>query len=205
MSVSTARLPAAQRRLALIEAALHVFSQGSYSRATTAEIARAAGVSEPILYRHFPSKRALYLACLDETWIRLRLVFAERLAELGDAEGPVALRSTVKSLRAHGVLPPNLWVQALTEAGHDAVIRRHLRAHMTEVHSFVADVVRRAQAAGGVPADRDPEAEAWIFIGVGLLASVADRLGGLVDADCFAAIGASRMRWLMNRPPEPSA
>ena len=41
---------------------------GSYSGATTAEIAREAGVSEPILYRHFGSKRDLYLACLDEAW-----------------------------------------------------------------------------------------------------------------------------------------
>ena len=42
-----------------------VFSTGSYSGATTAEIAREAGVSEPILYRHFASKRELYFACLD--------------------------------------------------------------------------------------------------------------------------------------------
>ena len=45
-----------------------VFSTGSYSGATTAEIAREAGVSEPILYRHFASKRELYFACLDEAW-----------------------------------------------------------------------------------------------------------------------------------------
>jgi AcrR family transcriptional regulator len=54
------RLPAAKRRLALIETALKVFSDGSYRGTTTAEIARAAGVSEPILYRHIASKRDLY-------------------------------------------------------------------------------------------------------------------------------------------------
>ena len=56
------RLPAAERRQSLLEAALPIFAAGSYRGVTTAEIARAAGVSEPVLYRHFPSKRALYLA-----------------------------------------------------------------------------------------------------------------------------------------------
>ena len=64
------RLPAAERRLAIIQTALRVFTEGSYRGTTTAEIARAAGVSEPILYRHFASKRDLYLAALDYVWAR---------------------------------------------------------------------------------------------------------------------------------------
>ena len=43
-------------------AALEVFGSGSYAGSTTAEIARAACVSEPIIYRHFPSKRELWFA-----------------------------------------------------------------------------------------------------------------------------------------------
>ena len=42
-----------------------------------------------------------------------------------------------------------------------------------------------------MPADRDPRAEAWIFIGVGLLIAVSGRLGGLPDGD-LARIRASR-------------
>ena len=49
-----------------------VFATGSYSGATTAEIAREAGISEPILYRHFASKRELYFACLEDAWGSLR-------------------------------------------------------------------------------------------------------------------------------------
>ena len=50
----TARLPAAEeRRAALLETACRLFSEGSYRGTTTAEIARAAGVTEPVLYRHF--------------------------------------------------------------------------------------------------------------------------------------------------------
>ncbi|HKY12985.1 MAG TPA: TetR family transcriptional regulator C-terminal domain-containing protein, partial [Gaiellaceae bacterium] len=92
----------------------------------------------------------------------------------------------------------NLWVQALTEASDDPEIRRFIRRHMREVHDFVADVIRRAQKAGGVVPDRDPEAEAWIFISIGLLGTVSKRLGGLADDD-FPKIFASRRLWMTGR------
>jgi Bacterial regulatory proteins, tetR family len=57
VAVAPTRLPAAERRHHLVETAIRVFSEGSYPGTTTAEIAKAAGVSEPILYRHFASKR----------------------------------------------------------------------------------------------------------------------------------------------------
>jgi hypothetical protein len=91
---------------------------------------------------------------------------------------------------------PNLWLQGLTEAGEDPVVRRAIRRHMREVHDFVAAELRRGQAAGSVPADRDADAEAWVFIGGGLLRSVADRLGGVLTASDLEAISRERMRWL---------
>ena len=72
MSAQRVRLPAEARRAALVDAGLRAFAEGSYAGATTAEIAREAGVSEPILYRHFAGKRELYFACLEEAWARLR-------------------------------------------------------------------------------------------------------------------------------------
>ena len=59
------RLPAAERRRAIVRAALRVFSSTSFAGATTAEIAREAGVSEPVLYRHFADKAELYLAVAE--------------------------------------------------------------------------------------------------------------------------------------------
>jgi AcrR family transcriptional regulator len=190
------RLPAAERRQELIEAGLRVFLSGSYSGATTAEIAREAGVSEPILYRHFGSKRDLYFACLDEAWARMRVTFELKLSELGDPKTVQAMADTVRACRASRVLPQLLWIQALTEAGEDPEIRRYLRRHLRDVHDFVADVVRRGQAVGAVPADRDANAEAWIFIGTGLLISVGERLGGLLGLQDFEAVAFQRRRWL---------
>jgi AcrR family transcriptional regulator len=189
-----ARLAAPERRQAIIDAAVRVFSEGSYARATTAQIAREAGISEPILYRHFPSKRDLYFACLDEAWTGLR----DSLLEQMDQHGPIeAWRqlgpSTMKRLKA---VVPNLWMQAITEAGADPEIRRFVRRHMREVHDFFQEALRRIQDAGGIPADRDPNAEAWVFLGGSLLASFADRLGGLLSEEDFQAIKTQRWRWL---------
>jgi len=191
---SGVRLPAAERRRTLVDAALRVFSEGSYAGATTADIARAAGVSEPILYRHFASKRELYVACLDEAWTRIRRSIESQLEELGAER--VWRSISPASLREMKFLLPSLWMQAITEAGEDDEIRRHVRGHMREVHDFFADLVRAAQRAGAIHPDRDADVEAWIFVAGTLLVSMADRLGGPLTRDDFAAIVAQRHRWL---------
>jgi TetR/AcrR family transcriptional regulator, transcriptional repressor of aconitase len=55
------RLSAKQRKAAIVQAALPLFARKGYAETTTKDLARAAGVSEPLLYRHFPSKEALYV------------------------------------------------------------------------------------------------------------------------------------------------
>ena len=191
--VST-RLPAAERRQALLEAALRVFSEGSYAGATTAQIAREAGVSEPILYRHFASKRELYFACLGEAWTRIREKLEAEIDRRGAAEGWQSIGPT--TMREMKVLLPGLWMQAITEAGEDAEIRRFVRAHMREVHDFFAEVLRQVQAEGGIHESRNPNAEAWVFVAGSLLVAVADRLGGLLGPDDFEQIKTERVRWL---------
>jgi AcrR family transcriptional regulator len=59
------RLSGAERRAAVVETACRIFAKSSYHGSTTAQIARETGVTEPVLYRHFASKRALYLAALE--------------------------------------------------------------------------------------------------------------------------------------------
>ena len=74
-------ISAEARRQAVLDTACRVFSRSSYRGATTAEIAREAGISEPILYRHFGSKRDLYLACLDEAWGTFRAEATKAMAD----------------------------------------------------------------------------------------------------------------------------
>ena len=196
------RLPAVERRAAIVSAALQVFGSGSYSGSTTAEIARAAGVSEPIIYRHFPSKKYLWFACLDEAWRELRTSIELRAASVARS-GVLADIDTEKRSPWSNPLLPNLWVQGVTEAGEDEEIQRHVRSHVREVHDFVAEMMRGYKAAGAMPADRDPAAEAWIFLAGGLLRSFADRLGGVLGTAEFTAIGRERRRWLSGSTETP--
>jgi TetR/AcrR family transcriptional regulator len=197
--LTATRLPAEERRAAVLKTACNTFSRGSYRGTTTAEIAREAGVTEPILYRHFESKRDLYLACLEETWAGVRTMWEEVVAAEADPGLWVAAmgRSFIESEVARPVIS-NLWVQALAEASEDEVIRAYMKKHMREVHAYVASVGRRAQAAGAIDAERDIEAEAWIFISLGLL-SMADRVLDGVMLDKWPAIRAARLRWLTGR------
>jgi AcrR family transcriptional regulator len=196
MSATRPRLSALERRAAVLECACQIFSKVSYQGATTAEIARTAGVTEPVLYRHFASKRELYLACLTEAWIECREMWEAAIAEEGDPALWVSAmgRSYLAAKDKRGYVA-TLWVQALTEASEDPEIRRYIKRHMREVHGFVADVIRRAQQTGGILRDRDPDAEAWIFIALGLLGTVNKRLGGPVEED-FPKIFAARRAWM---------
>ena len=193
----SSRLPGPERRQAVVDTACRVFAKNSYHGSTTAQIARETGVTEPVLYRHFASKRELYLACLDAVWERVQLLWDKALE--GETDPTNWLRSIGKAyLEERGagrIVLVDLWIQALTEAADDPEIRRALRAQLREVHNFVADVIRRAQAAGGIVSDRDPDAEAWIFLSLGLLSTIDRRLGNLVG-DEFDDIVASRRAWM---------
>lgn len=59
------RMRAPERREQLIEVARKVFGRRGYHTVTMDDVAREAGVTKPILYDHFPSKRDLYLALLE--------------------------------------------------------------------------------------------------------------------------------------------
>jgi AcrR family transcriptional regulator len=195
--VKSNRLTGPERRAAVVETACRVFSKRSYHGSTTAEIARATGVTEPVLYRHFASKRELYLACLDAVWEQVRALWEQALEAEEDPGNWVKAigKAYLEARAAARVVLVDLWIQALTEAADDPEIRRALREQVREVHHFVADVIRRGQEAGGIIAERDADAEAWIFISLGLLTTIDRRLGGLVG-DQFDDIISSRRAWM---------
>ena len=199
------RLPAAERRRALVDTALRGFAEGSYRGTTTAEIAREAGVSEPILYRHFASKRDLYLACIEESWHGLRTMWDEAIGEAASSrEFLPAMSGCYLSLRDAKHRVAELWMQATVEAADDPEVRKFLRRQLREVRDYVAEVIRRCQADGTVLEARDPEAEAWIFVAGGLLGTMGRRLGGLLGEDDFARIRSSRKEWMTGKSPDES-
>ncbi|HTZ09913.1 MAG TPA: TetR/AcrR family transcriptional regulator [Acidimicrobiales bacterium] len=64
-SATAKRLPADRRRSQLLDVALTQFARRGFNATTMDDIAEAAGVTKPLLYQHFASKRALYLELVD--------------------------------------------------------------------------------------------------------------------------------------------
>ena len=83
------RLTAAARREQLLDVALEVFSRNGFHATSMNEVAEAAGVTKPVLYQHFASKRELYLALLQEEGARLLNAISKATASAGSPRAQV--------------------------------------------------------------------------------------------------------------------
>jgi AcrR family transcriptional regulator len=83
------RLPAAERRDLIELAAARLFAQRGFTGTTVDQIVAAAGVSKPMLYRHFTSKRDLHVRLLER---RRDELAAAPIASLLDTDGPLDAR-----------------------------------------------------------------------------------------------------------------
>ncbi len=79
------RLPAGERRQQLFAVALELFADRGYRATTMDDVAEAAGVTKPLVYQHFSSKRALYLELVESVSAELLGAIAEAAAR---ADGP---------------------------------------------------------------------------------------------------------------------
>jgi AcrR family transcriptional regulator len=78
------RLSATARREQLIDVAVSVFARHGYHSTSMNDVAEAAGVTKPVLYQHFASKRDLYLALLEAVGHRLLTRIAKATSEAPD-------------------------------------------------------------------------------------------------------------------------
>src|ERR1700733_10340881 len=85
LQAASRRLTAEQRRHQLFAVALGLFAQRGYRATTMDDIAEAAGVTKPLLYQHFSSKRSLYLELVDSIAKDLLLAISKAVA---GADGP---------------------------------------------------------------------------------------------------------------------
>lgn len=79
------RMPAAQRRSQLLDTAVAVFAENGFHATSMNDVAEAAGVTKPVLYQHFGSKRDLFVEVLTEVGDELRETIAKATS---DAAGP---------------------------------------------------------------------------------------------------------------------
>ena len=171
------RLPAEERRRQILDAAVDVFARLGFASAGTADIARAAGIGEPTIYRYFPSKREVYIAAIR----RASDEIFEHWQRIAD-EAPDALTALqqlgiwyFQRLQDHPELLM-LRSRSISEAP-DEGITAVVREEYLRVVRFVQDAFRRAQSEGLISAEEDVATMAWMFMAVGSLLDQSIVLG----------------------------
>lgn len=158
------RLPAAKRKRAILEAAARLFARGGSEGMTTAALARAAGVAQPILYRHFPSKERLTDALIEDV---LRRILGGLRAAAASSSGPVEalerLCASYPELMRRLDVESRVIARALAERPTGA-IRGALRRHYEAYEELLAGLIGQAQRRGAFRRDVPARTAAWHFI-----------------------------------------
>jgi TetR/AcrR family transcriptional regulator len=144
-------MSATDRRQQLLETALDFFSRKGFEGSTTKEIAAAAGVTEAIIFRHFPSKQALYKAVLDyaahasnlEPWLAETKACMERNDDTGLLRS--IANNILKSYRADPRFERVVLFAALE--GHEAGLSHHHQLSIP-IFELLRDYIVRRQRQG---------------------------------------------------------
>lgn len=170
------RLPASKRREQLLDCAAELFAKMGYARATTAQLAKAAGVTEPIIYRHFDSKRDLFVALIERTGRQSIEEWEQRLADASDpAERLRRLMGENPMVSDRGRFAYRVILQAISDVD-DPVIHDALRTHIKSLHAFLVEEIDAAQKDHKVTQKFSAEIIAWLLVHLGLGYGVLDAM-----------------------------
>ncbi len=161
----TTRMKAADRRLQLLETAARCFAEHGYRGTTTAMLAKEAGISEPILYRHFANKQDLFIALIESVGDE---VLRDWRAAIRKIASPLEQLRTIVYRNPATADPAKqplyrIIFHASTEFT-EPQIQQAIREHYEHYLRFLAGIVTRAQAVGEVRGDIDPPVLAWQVI-----------------------------------------
>jgi len=133
------RLSAAARRRAILDAGMRVFAERGYERASMREIARVAGITTPVIYDHFSSKRELQISLLEEQEAELR---AYQGRERGLEPGPDLAHALIDDFFSWVEAHPYAWRMLFHDTPADpevlAVQRQLQERSIAQIASFVA-------------------------------------------------------------------
>jgi AcrR family transcriptional regulator len=143
------RIPAAERRALILREAGRLFARDGYAATRLDDVAAAAHVTKPIVYRHFESKKALYLALLDKHEADLPK-FLE-----GRAEVEEILDHWLDYVRENS----HAWVMLFRDSSGDDEIRERRGGVSLRAREVLAGFIA-GRAGSGIPADQvQPTAE----------------------------------------------
>src|SRR3990170_7401599 len=199
------RLPAQHRKRQILESARQVFANQSYSKVGTADVAKAAGVSEPALYRYFSGKKELFLATLSSTAPKLLEIWQSIASDVDD---PLETLWSIgvhyyDHLQSHSG-NMKLQFQALSEAD-DPEIRQALRENFAEFVRFVSETLDEGKRRGIIRRDIDSRLLAWQFLGIGLTLDLMHMLGFSAELDRSKVEQWGRLYQEMLRAPKTRA
>jgi AcrR family transcriptional regulator len=183
-SESTRRMPRAQRREQILEAATRAFARGGFANTGLDAVAAEAGVTPVILYRHFASKADLYRAVIESGHARLREATGGH--DFDEASIPALIRAAAadpdafRLLYRYAAREPEFrdTIDTLIDSATE-ITRRHLAG--------IADDRWRSWAARLLPAMTIDAVIAWLDAGQPDPDQAAIRIRGIVDAVIEAA------------------
>jgi len=166
------------RREQLIGVAVNLFSRKGFSGTTTKEIAAAAGVTEALIFRHFPTKDALYDAILRwrveqsaaVDWIEL----LQPLADARDDEG--IIRAVISNiLRFHGENVDFLRLMFFAVLENHELAQSFRDRRIRPVYDFLRDYIALRQEEGAFR-DLDPGTTVRAIFGAPFYHSIVNNL-----------------------------
>jgi AcrR family transcriptional regulator len=161
------KLSGEERRAAIIKAVRRVFAEKGFDGTTTRALADAAGVSEALLFKHFPNKEALFLAMQQDCCHEDDLLKYEELVALEPSASTLVLLVHFVVSRIVGggasheeiAIHIRLMIRSLAEDGEFA--RLFLSRLEADWVPKIAECVRSAVAAGEAVAATPPELGGW--------------------------------------------
>jgi AcrR family transcriptional regulator len=153
------RMPAARRRGLVLEAAVAEFAAHGLAGTSTEVVARRAGISQPYLFRLFPTKKALFIALVDRCFERLRDSFTTAAGDLTGEDALMAMADAYEQLLSDRIML-RLQMQAYA-ACDDPEVRTATRAGFKSLWELTERLT-------GLPFQRVVD-----FFAVGMLMNVA--------------------------------
>jgi AcrR family transcriptional regulator len=152
-------MPPEQRREQLIDAALSVILELGYGGVSIEAIARAAGVTRPVIYDHFPNLGTLLhtLVEREERYSREQL---ERVVpdDPGDSDPVEVLAGSVRRFLDAVTARPTTWrIILLPLEGTPAIVRQHVETHRARILERIERLVHWAINRNELPSDLDVE------------------------------------------------
>ncbi|MFJ6571509.1 TetR/AcrR family transcriptional regulator [Streptomyces sp. NPDC091292] len=155
-------------RLRVLDAAYELMRTVGLARATTKEIAKAAGCSEAALYKYFASKEDLFISVLQERLPKLGPLLAHLMEEPGahtveENLTEIARRAALFYEQSFPIAA-SLYAETQLKRRHDAALRERDAGPHRPIQSLDA-YLRAEQRAGRVRADADTFAAASLLLG----------------------------------------